>query len=125
MLNFLDDPEEYNDSKMLNQLDANIKKSMGLAQRVRAVDQEIASSTQYLQKVGIFFFFLSFLYPWCLFLPCPFLERLPHLKDTAGGRWKITIWEVVCPLVSSADTTMARVLVRNSITTTSQTTDGD
>ncbi len=57
MLNFLDDPEEYNDSKMLNQLDANIKKSMGLAQRVRAVDQEIASSTQYLQKVGIFISF--------------------------------------------------------------------
>jgi len=52
MLNFLDDPEEYNDNKMLNQLDANIKKSMGLAQRVRAVDQEIASSIPYLQKTA-------------------------------------------------------------------------
>jgi len=65
MLNFLDDPEEYNDSKMLNQLDANIKKSMGLAQRVRAVDQEIASSTQYLQKVGIFFFFFVSFFCTC------------------------------------------------------------
>lgn len=50
MVSFNDDPEEYNDTKMLNNLDAQIKRSIQLALRVRAVDQEIASSTQYLQK---------------------------------------------------------------------------
>jgi len=50
MVSFNDDPEEYNDNKMLNQLDSHIKRSIQLAQRVRAVDQEISASTQYLQK---------------------------------------------------------------------------
>jgi len=50
MVSFNDDPEEYNDSKMLSHLDSQIKRSMELAQKVRTVDQEIASSTLYLQK---------------------------------------------------------------------------
>jgi len=50
MVSFNDDPEEYNDSKMLNHMDNQIKGSIELASKVKTVDQEIASSTLYLQK---------------------------------------------------------------------------
>jgi len=50
MVSFYENPEEYNDNRMLNNLDAQIKSSIQLAQKLKHVDQEIASSTSYLQK---------------------------------------------------------------------------
>jgi len=42
MVSFHEDPEEYDDNRMLNHLDAQIKASIGLALKLRNVDQEIA-----------------------------------------------------------------------------------
>jgi len=51
MVSFNDNPETYGDSRMLDHLDQQIKKTIELAHKLRAVDREIASSTQYIQKV--------------------------------------------------------------------------
>lgn len=60
MVSFNDSPENYGDNCTLNQLDQQIKRTIELAHKLRHVDRTIASSTQYLQKVGpitsIFFF---------------------------------------------------------------------
>eukprot|EP01087_Luapelamoeba_hula_P013705 TRINITY_DN392_c0_g1_i1.p1 TRINITY_DN392_c0_g1~~TRINITY_DN392_c0_g1_i1.p1 ORF type:complete len:450 (-),score=80.74 TRINITY_DN392_c0_g1_i1:103-1452(-) len=50
MVSFSDNPEQYNDSNMLNQLDAQIKSSISIAQKLREMDKDIAASTLYLQK---------------------------------------------------------------------------
>jgi len=50
MVSFSDTPQEFNYTKMLQQLDTQIKSSIQLAQKLRSMDQDIASSSQYLQK---------------------------------------------------------------------------
>jgi len=52
MVSFSDNPQEYNDTKILQQLDGQIKSSIQLAQKLRSMDQDISSSTQYLQKTA-------------------------------------------------------------------------
>lgn len=102
MVSFHDDPEEYNDSKMLGHLDGQIKRSIELAQKVRTVDQEIASSNLYLQKVPLYFV------PFCELTSCS--RQLP-LKGMDGGKWKIMRWVAVCLLVSN----VARVALEVSV----------
>eukprot|EP00005_Dracoamoeba_jomungandri_P001569 CAMPEP_0174262424 /NCGR_PEP_ID=MMETSP0439-20130205/12966_1 /TAXON_ID=0 /ORGANISM="Stereomyxa ramosa, Strain Chinc5" /LENGTH=344 /DNA_ID=CAMNT_0015347129 /DNA_START=373 /DNA_END=1407 /DNA_ORIENTATION=- len=50
MVSFGEDPEEYNDNAMLEHLDKQIKKNMGIAHKLRHVDHTIACSEVYLSK---------------------------------------------------------------------------
>ena len=51
MVSFNENPESYGDNRMLNQLDAQIKRTIELAHKLRTVDRDIASSPLYIQKV--------------------------------------------------------------------------
>lgn len=51
MVSFSEDPEEYDTARMAAILDNKIQKTISLAQKVRTVDESIASSPQYLQRV--------------------------------------------------------------------------
>jgi len=51
MVSFNDDPEDYGNNDMLNQIDKQIKKTIELAHKLRNADRDIASSTPYIQKV--------------------------------------------------------------------------
>lgn len=53
MVSFSDDPEKYDTSDMLNNLDNNIQKVMQLCKRTRHLDESIAASTLYLQKTSV------------------------------------------------------------------------
>jgi len=53
MVSFSDDPEKYDTSDMLNNLDNNIQRVMHLCKRTRYLDESIASSSLYLQKTSI------------------------------------------------------------------------
>jgi COP9 signalosome complex subunit 3 len=50
MVSFQEDPEQYDTTKMTNHLDHQIQKVIGLGNKVRMIDEAIASSTQYLQR---------------------------------------------------------------------------
>jgi COP9 signalosome complex subunit 3 len=50
MVSFNENPESYGDNRMLNQLDAQIKRTIELAHKLRTVDRDIASSPLYIQK---------------------------------------------------------------------------
>jgi len=50
MVLFKENPEAYDDNRMLEKLDAQIKRTIDLANKLRTIDQEIASSPQYIQK---------------------------------------------------------------------------
>ncbi len=52
MVSFNENPESYNTNKMLRHLDAQIKGTIELANKLKALDRDIASSPAYLQKVS-------------------------------------------------------------------------
>ncbi|XP_078611690.1 COP9 signalosome complex subunit 3-like [Branchiostoma floridae x Branchiostoma japonicum] len=50
MVNFRDNPEKYDNPAMLQYLDEEMRKCMGLDEQLRKMDQEIAVNPQYVQK---------------------------------------------------------------------------
>jgi len=50
MVSFDEDPEQYDTAGMLNNLDRQIHSTIDLASKLRLVDEEIASSGEYIQK---------------------------------------------------------------------------
>jgi hypothetical protein len=56
MVSFQEDPEEYDTLKMANHLDQQIQRVIGLGNKVRQLDEQIASSPQYIQRVSISLF---------------------------------------------------------------------
>jgi len=53
MISFQEDPEHYDTKKMTTQLDGQIQKVMDLGKKVRAVDESIASSANYIQRTTV------------------------------------------------------------------------
>jgi len=53
MISFQEDPEQYDTKKMTIQLDAQVQKVIGLASKVRAIDESIASSASYIQRTSV------------------------------------------------------------------------
>jgi COP9 signalosome complex subunit 3 len=53
MISFQEDPEQYDTKKMAAQLDGQIQKVIQLGQRVRGIDESIASSAHYIQKTTV------------------------------------------------------------------------
>lgn len=50
MVSFAEDPEQYNSVSMMNLLDRNIHSTIEIATKLRNVDEDIASSSEYIQK---------------------------------------------------------------------------
>jgi len=51
MVEFYENPNQYNDNKTLEQLDLNLKQAIDLTKRVTLVDEQIGIDQKYLQKV--------------------------------------------------------------------------
>jgi len=52
MVSFQENAEQYDDNKMMNYLDKQIQSVIVLGQKVRSLDENIASSQQYIQKTA-------------------------------------------------------------------------
>lgn len=52
MVSFSDDPEKYNTSSILGRLNHDVQTVFQLSKKVRNMDETIATSLAYLQKVG-------------------------------------------------------------------------
>jgi len=50
MVSFLENPEQYNDNRLLNAIDAQIRRTIELSTKLRLLDREISSSPSYIQK---------------------------------------------------------------------------
>jgi len=53
MVSFQEDPESYDTKKMTAHLDAQIQKVIDLGQKVRGIDENIASSAHYIQRTTV------------------------------------------------------------------------
>lgn len=53
MVSFQEDPEQYDTKKMTSHLDSQIQKVIELGQKVRSIDESIASSPHYIQKTTV------------------------------------------------------------------------
>jgi len=51
MVEFFENPEQYNNSKTLNYLDRQIHESISLTSVITKIDEEIALDTKYIQKI--------------------------------------------------------------------------
>jgi len=52
MVSFQENPEQYDDNKMTTLIDKQIQNVIGVSQRVRLLDESVASSQQYIQKTA-------------------------------------------------------------------------
>jgi len=53
MVSFQEDPEQYDTMKMTTHLDQQIQRVIGLGNKVRMLDEQIASSPQYIQRTTV------------------------------------------------------------------------
>jgi len=53
MISFQEDPEQYDTKKMTTHLDTRIQKVIDLGQKVRSIDENIASSVPYIQRTTV------------------------------------------------------------------------
>jgi COP9 signalosome complex subunit 3 len=102
MVSFNENPENYGDSRMLNQLDVQIKRTIELAHKLRTVDRDIASSPLYIQKVTSGPFPSRFFGALCsrIFI---FLSARPPSAIGAGDgttlTWATSTWAVLAACV--------------------------